>query len=157
MVTTPGRGRQGLPGDARAVEEETSGLLGRTDDDDSDGDGDSSADSEEEDEDNAGVRSNSQARARARAQGPPCKEGAIRVSQRCVDDVVEMMRYIAVAVGEAAIGDFISEPGKNPLEADLIIRCRWRLIASLDLADLPFDQALRKLLTKSGFRLPGEA
>lgn len=74
-----------------------------------------------------------------------------------MEDVVEMIRYLSQAVGETAVGDFISEPGKNDLEADLIRSCRWRIIASLDFRDLPFDAALRKLLTKSGFRLPGEA
>jgi len=89
----------------------------------------------------------------AKPESPPRP----RVCQQCVDDVVEIIRYISASVGEDMVGDFLSEPGKTDLETDLIVRCRRRVIASLDFRDLPFDVALRRLLTKGGFRLPGEA
>lgn len=79
---------------------------------------------------------------------------------------------------DTEVGDFLGDEGRTPADMELaqvrmedlgMIRVekrsprvlvqslRHEFLSGLSLASLPFDAALRILLTKAGFRLPGEA
>lgn len=58
---------------------------------------------------------------------------------------------------DSETGDYLGDEGRSPEEQVLSKEVRQELFGGISFAGLPFDAALRIMLTKSGFRLPGEA
>lgn len=55
------------------------------------------------------------------------------------------------------VGDFLGDIGRNDDEKHWYHNVRTLYMSGLDFTGMPFDQALRFLLTNAGFFLPGES
>lgn len=58
---------------------------------------------------------------------------------------------------DTEIGDYLGDEGRSPEDQVLATSTRRELFGGISFSGMPFDAALRIMLTKCGFRLPGEA
>ena len=58
---------------------------------------------------------------------------------------------------DTEIGDYLGDEGRSPEDQILATSTRRELFGGISFSGMPFDAALRIMLTKCGFRLPGEA
>jgi Sec7-like guanine-nucleotide exchange factor len=58
---------------------------------------------------------------------------------------------------DAEVGDYLGDNGRSAADIALHRAVRLDFLSGLDLASVPFDVGLRMLLTRAGFRLPGES
>jgi len=58
---------------------------------------------------------------------------------------------------DSEIGDYLGDEGRSPEDIILMKNIRTELFGGISFAGMAFDIALRIMLTKAGFRLPGEA
>lgn len=86
---------------------------------------------------------------------PLCDAGYV---QRTAPGIADFLRLCGHEVAvDAEIGDYLGDEGRGPDDAALARGVRRAFLGALNFAGLPFDTALRVLLTRAGFRLPGEA
>ncbi|KAH9258094.1 hypothetical protein BASA81_003657 [Batrachochytrium salamandrivorans] len=73
--------------------------------------------------------------------------------------VCRFLRTFQTELGEASVGDFLGEGGKTSEDEVFMTNLRNVFVknATVRSATDSLDQALRRFLTQSGFRLPGEA
>lgn len=82
---------------------------------------------------------------------------AMSYIQNTPDAISSFLRIYADQLDEVAIGDYLSEEGRTETEKQQFEAIREAYFGNISFAGLTFAQALRVMLTKSGFRLPGEA
>ncbi len=73
------------------------------------------------------------------------------------ESIATMLRLNAQAFGDQPLGDYLGEEGKYDKEGEFMNKIRLAYIRTMRFTGKSFDEALRELLTKGGFRLPGEA
>lgn len=72
-------------------------------------------------------------------------------------EIANFLRVYKNSFDPAAIGDFLGEGGKDPIEEDYWSQIRFRYTRAVSFVEMDMESALRLYLTGCGFRLPGEA
>lgn len=72
-------------------------------------------------------------------------------------EIANFLRLYKNSFDPGAIGEFLGEGGKNPVEEEYWSNIRFRYTRAVSFVEMDIEPALRLYLTGCGFRMPGEA